>query len=69
MRGARRNDSRKLADREMISRDEAERSERVCQGAEYQRASQEFSLVDADARQAPRPRASSGPPNPAKAVY
>lgn len=43
---------RRLADRDMISRDEAERYERVYQvaRAEYDRASQEFSLVDADAR-------------------
>jgi len=43
---------RKLADRDMISRDEAERYERayLVARAEYERASQDFSLVDADAR-------------------
>ena len=50
---------RKLADRDMISRDEAERYERVYQvaRAEYDRASEEFSLVDADAREEDRQRA------------
>lgn len=50
---------RRLADRDMISRDEAERYERVYQvaRAEYDRASQEFSLVDADARAEDRQRA------------
>jgi multidrug resistance efflux pump len=43
----------------MISRDEAERYERVYQvaQAEYERATQEFSLVDADAREEDRQRA------------
>ncbi|HTP69844.1 MAG TPA: efflux RND transporter periplasmic adaptor subunit [Dongiaceae bacterium] len=47
---------RVLADREMISRDEAERYERAYQvaQAEYERATQEFSLVDADAREEDR---------------
>jgi len=50
---------RNLADREMISRDEAERYERVYQvaQAECERAAQEFSLVDADARHEDRERA------------
>ena len=50
---------RKLADRDMISRDEAERYERVYQvaRAEYDRASEEFSLVDAEAREEDRRRA------------
>ena len=50
---------RTLADRDMISRDEAERYERVYQvaRAEYDRASEEFSLVDADAREEDRRRA------------
>lgn len=50
---------RRLADRDMISRDEAERYERVYQvaRAEYDRASEEFSLVDADARREDRQRA------------
>ena len=50
---------RTLADRDMISRDEAERYERVYQvaRAEYDRASEEFSLVDADAREEDRQRA------------
>jgi HlyD family secretion protein len=50
---------RNLADREMISRDEAERYERVYHvaQAEYERAAQEFSLVDADARVEDRQRA------------
>ena len=41
-----------LADHEMISRDEAERYQRAYQvaQAEYERTSQEFSFVDADAR-------------------
>jgi len=52
---------RNLAEREMISRDEAERYERVYQvaQAEYERAAQEFSLVDADARHEDRERASA----------
>jgi HlyD family secretion protein len=52
---------RNLADREMISRDEAERYERVYQvaQAEYERAAQEFSLVDADARQEDRQKAAA----------
>ena len=43
---------RNLADHQMVSRDEAERYERAYQvaRAEYERAQQEFSLVDADAR-------------------
>ena len=43
---------RTLADHQMVSRDEAERYERAYQvaRAEYERAQQEFSLVDADAR-------------------
>lgn len=50
---------RNLADHAMISRDEAERYERAYQvaQAEYERASQEFSLVDADAREEDRRRA------------
>lgn len=50
---------RNLADRDMISRDEAERYQRAFQvaQAEYERASQEFSLVDADARDEDRRRA------------
>jgi ABC exporter DevB family membrane fusion protein len=50
---------RNLADRDMISRDEAERYERVYQvaRADYDRASEEFSLVDADAREEDRQRA------------
>jgi HlyD family secretion protein len=50
---------RNLADHEMVSRDEAERYERVYQvaQAEYERASQEFSLIDADARVEDRRRA------------
>ncbi len=50
---------RGLADHQMISRDEAERYERVYQvaQAEYSRASQEFSLVDAEARIEDRHRA------------
>jgi HlyD family secretion protein len=50
---------RNLADRDMVSRDEAERYERVYQvaRAEYDRATQEFSLVDADAREEDRRRA------------
>lgn len=50
---------RNLAERDMISRDEAERYERAYQvaQAEYERASQEFSLVDADARDEDRHRA------------
>jgi HlyD family secretion protein len=48
-----------LADREMISRDEAERYQRAYQvaQAEFERASQEFSLIDADARVEDRKRA------------
>jgi len=48
-----------LAERDMISRDEAERYERAYQvaGAEYDRAREEFSLVDADAREEDRHRA------------
>jgi len=43
---------RTLADHQMVSRDEAERYERAYQvaRAEYERAQQEYSLVDADAR-------------------
>jgi len=50
---------RNLADRDMVSRDEAERYERVYQvaRAEYDRASEEYSLVDADARVEDRRRA------------
>jgi len=50
---------RNLADRDMISRDEAERYLRVYQvaQAEFERASQEFSLIDADAREEDRRRA------------
>lgn len=50
---------RNLADRDMVSRDEAERYERVYQvaRAEYDRAYQEFSLVDAEARDEDRRRA------------
>jgi HlyD family secretion protein len=50
---------RNLADHAMISRDEADRYERAYQvaQAEYERASQEFSLVDADARVEDRRRA------------
>jgi HlyD family secretion protein len=50
---------RNLADRDMISHDEAERYQRAYQvaQAEYERASQEFSLVDADARIEDRRRA------------
>src|SRR6516164_9846809 len=50
---------RKLADRDMISRDEAERYERVYQvaRAEYDHASEEFSLVDGEAREEDRRRA------------
>ena len=49
---------RNLADRDMISRDEAERYERAYQVAlaEYDRATQEFFLVDADARDEDRRR-------------
>jgi len=48
-----------LAEKEMISHDEAERYERVYHvaQAEYDRATQEFSLVDADARIEDRRRA------------
>jgi multidrug resistance efflux pump len=50
---------RNLADHEMISHDEAERYQRAYQvaQAEYERASQEFSLIDADARIEDRHRA------------
>ena len=50
---------RTLADHQMISRDEAERYERGYQVAlaESERASQEFSLVDADPREEDRRRA------------
>lgn len=50
---------RTLADHEMISRDEAERYERGYQvaRAEYERAAQEFSLVDAEPREEDRSRA------------
>jgi len=50
---------RNLADKQMVSRDEAERYERVYQVAlaEYERASQEFSLIDAYARKEDRQRA------------
>jgi HlyD family secretion protein len=50
---------RVLADHQMVSRDEAERYDRAYQvaRAEYERAQQEFSLVDADAREEDRRRA------------
>jgi HlyD family secretion protein len=50
---------RNLADREMISRDEAERYERayLVARAEFERASEEFSLIDAEAREEDRLRA------------
>jgi HlyD family secretion protein len=50
---------RVLAEHQMISRDEAERYERAHQVAvaEYERAQQEFSLVDADAREEDRHKA------------
>ena len=50
---------RVLADHQMISRDEAERYDRAYQvaRAEYERAQQEFSLVDADAREEDRRKA------------
>jgi len=50
---------RSLADKEMISHDEAERYQRAYQvaQAEYERATQEFSLIDADARVEDRKRA------------
>jgi HlyD family secretion protein len=50
---------RNLADKEMISHDEAERYQRAYQvaQAEYERATQEFSLIDADARVEDRKRA------------
>jgi ABC exporter DevB family membrane fusion protein len=50
---------RNLADREMISHDEAERYERAYQvaEAEYERAREEFSLIDSDARVEDRHRA------------
>jgi HlyD family secretion protein len=49
----------RLADHEMISRDEADRYQRTYQvaEAEYERASQQFSLIDADARIEDRRRA------------
>jgi HlyD family secretion protein len=48
-----------LAEREMISHDEAERYQRAYQvaQAEFERASQEFSLIEADARVEDRKRA------------
>lgn len=50
---------RNLADRDMVSHDEAERYQRayLVAQAEYERASQQFSLVDADARDDERQRA------------
>jgi multidrug resistance efflux pump len=50
---------RNLADREMISHDEAERYERAFEvaQAEYERAREEFSLIDSDARVEDRRRA------------
>lgn len=50
---------RTLADHQMVSRDEAERYERAYQvaRAEYERAQQEFSLVDADPREEDRRKA------------
>ncbi len=50
---------RNLADREEISRDESDRYQRAYQvaQAEYERASQQFSLLDADARFEDRRRA------------
>src|SRR5215475_7090353 len=50
---------RTLADHQMVSRDEAERYDRAYQvaRAEYERAQQEFSLVDADARVEDRSKA------------
>jgi len=50
---------RNLAEHEMISRDEAERYERAYQVAiaEFERAREEFSLVDAEARQEDRRKA------------
>jgi HlyD family secretion protein len=50
---------RNLADQEMISRDEAERYERAYRvaQAEYERASEESSLIEADARVEDRRRA------------
>jgi ABC exporter DevB family membrane fusion protein len=50
---------RVLADHQMVSRDEAERYDRAYQvaRAEYERAQQEFSLVDADAREEDRRKA------------
>lgn len=50
---------RHLAERDTISRDEAERYERayLVAEAEYERASEEFSLVEADAREEDRQRA------------
>lgn len=50
---------RGLADRDVISRDEAERYERAYQvaRAQYQQAAHHFSLVDADAREEDRARA------------
>lgn len=50
---------RNLADRDMLSHDEAERYQRAYQvaQAEFERATQEFSLVDADPRDEDRRRA------------
>lgn len=50
---------RVLADHQMVSRDEAERYDRAYQvaRAEYERAQQEFSLVDADPREEDRRKA------------
>ena len=50
---------RNLADHQMVSRDEAERYERAYQvaRAEYDRAKQEYSLIDADAREEDRRKA------------
>jgi HlyD family secretion protein len=50
---------RVLADHQMVSHDEAERYDRAYQvaRAEYERAQQEFSLVDAEAREEDRHRA------------
>ncbi len=50
---------RRLADHQMISRDEADRYQRAYQvaQAEYERAWQQFSLIDADARIEDRRRA------------
>jgi HlyD family secretion protein len=50
---------RGLADRNVISRDEAERYERAYQvaGAQYEQAEQHFALIDADAREEDRAHA------------